>query len=258
MSQFQMVLTGIDNVPIVHCHIPRTGGMSVDYYFRKVFGDEHCVRLGSEADFNRMRNPRDPFYGFRWKYLSAHLPAREIMDMLGGKKFFMFTIVRDPVEREISAYKNIVEHSYAGHCADVRTFDDYLAFKERTQEKNLQCRYIQMGQGPARSVSAELLRYISAGHTILSVGKNFVLQEYMRAALGSSYVIEPHNVSKTRFELTEQQRRRLEPFIERDLELYELVCDAERTGDLLNDWRVSWRSFSPAPMRQGYVPHPHP
>jgi len=258
MSGIRMVFSDIESVPIVHCHIPRTGGMSVDYYFRQIFGDENCARLGSEEDFLRIQNPRDPFYWFRWKYLSAHLPAREIMKIMGAKKYFMFTIVRDPVEREISAFKNILEHNYTGHARGVETFDDYLSMRERDPVKNTQCDFIQMNSAPARSVSADLLQYISGGHAILSIDKNYVLQEYMRAALGSSFVIEPHNVSRTKFELTEPQRRRLEPLIERDIELYELVCAAEQTGDLLNDWRVGWKQWSPPSSLPSYVPEPHP
>ncbi|WP_442754328.1 sulfotransferase family 2 domain-containing protein [Methylocystis sp. JAN1] len=271
MSGFRMVLAGIENVPIVHCHIPRTGGMSVDYYFRNVFGDESCMRLGTGEDFIRIRNPDDPFYAFRWKYLSAHLPAREIMNLMGERKFFMFTIIRDPVEREISSFKNIVEHSYAEHSRDIRTFDDYLDMKEREGESNLQAHFLQVARQPARSVSAVLLQYISAGHAIMTVAKNYVLQEYIRVTLGSPHVIEPHNVSVSRFNLTSKQRRRLERFIEQDLELYELVYEAERTGDLLNDWRISWRATGPSPhtpapgappespaAAQSYAPGPHP
>lgn len=271
MSGFQMVLSGIENVPVVHCHIPRTGGMSIDYYFRNVFGDENCVRLGTDEDFIRIRDPNDPFYAFRWKYLSAHLPARDIMNIMGSRKFFMFTVLRDPVEREVSSFKNIIEHSYSDHSRDVRTFDDYLDLKERLDEYDLQCNYIQMNQMPARSVSGDLLKYISAGHSIMTVARNYMLQEYMRVTLGSPHVIQPHNVSASHLDLTSDQRRRLEGFIERDLELYELVREAEQTGDLLNDWRISWRASAPPPQKPKpseparqhiehpeYAPAPHP
>ncbi|WBK01302.1 sulfotransferase family 2 domain-containing protein [Methylocystis parvus] len=244
MSGFQMVVSAIEDVPIVHCHIPRTGGMSVDYFFRNVLGDDHCYRLGTDADFIRIRDPNDSFHAFRWKYLSAHLPAREIMTIMGGRKFFMFTILRDPVQREISAFKNIVEHSYVEHTHPVGNFDDYLDMKERLQEKDVQRAHIRLRD--EASASNDLLQYLSAGHAIVTVEKNFVIQEYIRATLGTRHVIQPHNISTSSFELTSEQRRRLEPFIEADMALYELVRAAERTGSLLNDWRVGWREKTAA------------
>ncbi|NDC64027.1 MAG: hypothetical protein EBZ59_08625, partial [Planctomycetia bacterium] len=232
MSGDRMMLApGVEGVPIVHCHVPRTGGLSVDYFFREIFGDDACVRLGSQEDFERLADPQAAFHRFQWRYLSAHLPARLIMDIVGGRKIFLFTIVRDPVERELSAFQNIVDRGYAEHQPAVRTFDDYLDLKERSGERNVQCGFIQIGSEPAATVSAELLQYLAAGHSILSLGRIFLLQEYMRAALGCQYIIESQNASTSPVALTDSQRRRLAPLIDRDLELFNLVCSAEKTGN---------------------------
>jgi hypothetical protein len=242
MSDYRLILSDLQTTPIVHCHIPRTGGMSVDYYFRAVIGDDNCRRLGTDEDFVMIRDPKSEFYNFKWKYLSAHLCARQIADIMGGRKFYMFTIIRDPFEREASAFKNIVEHCYAEHSHEIKTFDDYLAFKESDpREKNLQCAFIQMGQKPAPSVALELLQFLASGYSIVTLERNFVLQEYMRTSMNSHCVIETHNVSVTKLDLTVEQKVRLEKLIERDLELYELVQSAERIGSLLNDWRVGWQ-----------------
>jgi tRNA (mo5U34)-methyltransferase len=85
---------------VLFLHIPKTGGVSVETMIRTHDGPvapAHAANFMLETDWTKLS---------RYKYFMGHLPFC-IVQLL-PRPLFTFTIMRDPVDREISNYNQIL------------------------------------------------------------------------------------------------------------------------------------------------------
>ena len=85
---------------IFFIHIPKTGGITIETLLIDTFGRENVCPCYSETDFLSTEMDIDRFKvfcGHNWYYTEQILP----------KPLFIFSFLRDPVKRTISAYEYI-------------------------------------------------------------------------------------------------------------------------------------------------------
>ena len=224
----------------VFSHVPKTAGMSVHYYFESMFGRESCQRVASDEEVVRYHQGSIEI-GNTTRFFSAHLPVSEILEHLPDKPMFVFSILREPIEREISCFHYMRDVQ----GKDVRTIDDYIELlKCSPLLVNQQSRYMADGLDISSANGKDvLLNHILRSRAFFTVKKLFFLQEYMRSLINSDIVIEHVNVNKGRDCVTDVQINEIARLVSLDRELFDNASDFG--GAYIPDWRFRFSQQSP-------------
>jgi hypothetical protein len=227
-----------------HVHIPRTAGISIKSFFENVVGADKCRRFGSHEDYAELiRLKRDDLK--ETFFVSAHAPYWLLESRLKPQGRFIFTILREPMERELSAFYYIVRGGSEAQFATIKTFDDYLeTIRSRPDLRNLQKRYLATGHQLSEAPPLEVLySYAMSNNAYFTLEKIPALQEYLKGIFGASFIFAHLNKSASESrasiqqELLPRQLASLRSLISEDIELYSL---AQRSGGMhLPDWRFS-------------------
>lgn len=222
------------------CHIPRTGGISLHNFFENFFLEEQCFRFGEISDFKKLEPDHDQSWRADWKAITAHMPIwqmQQSFDLSGAVKF---SVVRNPIDREISAYNHIRRSDHSDHIElGLSSFDDYIDFISKNENyRNMQCKYLQLNEGEMRSPAETIVRAVSARYNIFAFDKLYVLQAYLKCIFDVRYSFEQLNGRTSVDKITKNQTIRLEKLLAKDFELYDLVSAA---GDaIFSDWSLEW------------------
>ena len=130
---------------IVFLHIPKTAGSSINNYFRRRFGPGRSGRVAQVDDRNLNKDV--------WQeQLAAARRARFVFGHFGGavlpeiaQDAFVFTFLRDPRERVLSAYSFFSSHQDANFRREGLSLEDFLKsedpylrnFLDNTQSRQL-------------------------------------------------------------------------------------------------------------------------
>ena len=125
---------------IAFAHIPKTGGTTMNSILRQNYGVNHFDRPGIERPLTAQDIGRIHWVFPGLKSLAGH-PIRPNID-LGGGAFGLrfFTLLRNPIERMISAFKfGLRQRKFQGLDSDdlLVDFEDRLA-----RQSNKHCRFL--------------------------------------------------------------------------------------------------------------------
>lgn len=238
---FQLETTDVLN--FAHIHIPRTAGMSVYWYFEQVFGAKYCRRYGTSEDVQHLYT-LDRSHHANVRFVAAHAPTWVVTEKLADAPTFVFSIVRDPLMREISAFQHIKSGRAGTEFQTCRNMDDYIAMLESNPHlQNVQKKYLcTRYELQDADVHHVLAAYLSSGYAYCAIDKMYVLQEYLRNILPTDMIFERENTGKSN-QLTQfspVQLRKLESLIADDIKLYAMLSAGN--GWNFSDRRFRWKS----------------
>lgn len=212
--------------------------MSVYAWLEQMFGEGRCIRFGSNEHFEALaRNPIRNWYE-SYTVVSGHMPLWQFESEFDLSKAFKFTVVREPFAREISTFLYLRKQHVDHQGSAISDVDDYITMVlESPHLHNLQTSYLSLNVNEDLEPAKVLLKALAARYAVFSTEKIFVLNDYMSALFQSQYRLESLNRT-LEFPLTEAQRKRLRPAIEKDLELYNLIQIAPDA--FLPDWLAGW------------------
>jgi hypothetical protein len=146
MRGFEFVSARLPRLAVFFYHLPKTAGTSLQVilgsHFRKA---DICIAHSwtellalADGDVRKYRLFEGHFYGELHRSL--------------GRKFFTFTLLRDPVDRALSHYGHVIRDKthYMHHRAvELGSFDAYLADPiTRTTISNFQARMLAWNKNP--------------------------------------------------------------------------------------------------------------
>jgi hypothetical protein len=130
---------------ILFVHVPKTAGMSLYYALARLVGERSAIRFaeGSKAVRERYLAMDDQELR-RHRLISGHLPLHVFMQK-PLDDYRLITLVRDPIERELSAYFYVKTWDKHPRHETMRDMDLYQYLDERERKagsRNLQCRVV--------------------------------------------------------------------------------------------------------------------
>lgn len=123
----------MENNPIlIHSHIPKCAGTTINSQLVSFFGQEHCLTINYTHDFSRSFNSllklsTDELRKIRFIY--GHLPVKWIESYLHsrtGLECYTFSILRDPLDRAVSQIFYWLEHG----ALTINPYDQHLVNRE--------------------------------------------------------------------------------------------------------------------------------
>jgi hypothetical protein len=137
------------NTPVlIHSHIPKCAGTTINSQLVNFFGKESCLNLNYTHNFSQafnqlLRMDSDQLKKIRFIY--GHLPVKWIESYLKSKidaECYTFSILRDPLDRAISQIFYWLEHS----AVSISSGGQQLINRElvwRTLDENIEDFYIK-------------------------------------------------------------------------------------------------------------------
>lgn len=122
-------------------HVPRCGGMSFYYFLEELYGKANCIRFGDKVSSSQFLNWTDDHSDYAC--ISGHIAYRFFKDRGCERQRFTIAFVRNPVERELSAYNHINKNDYAEHD-ELRNMTQaayWKYFSKSPEIHNLQANY---------------------------------------------------------------------------------------------------------------------
>lgn len=99
---------------LLFIHIPKTAGMSLHYELERIYGQEHTYRGGCKASL-RALDEMSASDLEQYSYISAHAPLRRYERKKACLDWSKIALVRDPVERVVSAWSYVQNSGHPDH-----------------------------------------------------------------------------------------------------------------------------------------------
>lgn len=213
-------------VRVLFVHVPKTGGVTLIRALEKVVGKDKTIRFargGKEQKEEYLALPDDKLRAFHFiagHFSLAFFLRKPISD------YKIVTLVREPVDRELSAYYYMkISEKHPDHqlvrSMDLPAYLDYR--KNQNNSRNPQCRYI------SGTDSFEAARKLIDETYFLAAPTEFIqpFYEELTKRLGLERVqLGRENVTQSRLAVHEVHpniRAGFEAFMEDDLALYGYV-----------------------------------
>lgn len=238
---------------LLFLHIPKTAGISLFYALKKIYGNENTLRYDVLSIENRnkyLSMPHEELYKFR--FITGHftLPVFKSKNISNYK---IITVLRDPVDRELSAYfyvKTETKHPLYEKFKNMDLYQ-YLDHFEKNGIRNFQC--WQLCEKPSFEAAKEV---IDQDIFLAATNENMIdfykiLQYRMNLP-----EIEVMHRNKTSFRLSAKELhpdiiQQLRKYTEEDYKLYLYVKNRFREKTLADHQDSIRASASHIPTTEG-------
>lgn len=206
--------------PVVFVHVPKTAGMSLHYALEAAFQPANVLRVGNKDDYRAYESLSNDDLQ-RYRVISGHFLQDEIYGRLADKADYV-TVLRDPIERILSAFNYICSWSEhpAHHVVSTMTFGEYLV--EHAEKLRSQVCLQLTGQGEAEAAAVVLEeRYALVG--AMPNLRPFI--EALGALIGQELTLFKNNETAGfgKVTMTSKQCKLLIEITEEDEKLFEWV-----------------------------------